>query len=534
MVTKVAVEKNGTTKQHNNKIYERKNYNYNSTNITLSSEIYNASILMTEAWTSLGMLHAPILKHRKAIFIVLVLMATIFLISSMKGVKIAITYSYTNISSVDEDTGNITMNSSTTIDLANSTINDMILPVTNIGIAHEDAENGTINNSTTSARVHSIHSILPRKNKNFTNLSSSKCYGKWEPRLEKNDDPGCPTAWPLPVSAFGCCSGAIGSIAYTHTSNSSSWCKKSQEQELHMRGASLLQGKRIFFIGDSVGQHWLNAMLLNAHTNNPNLFPSNASTWSEFFNVSDSYYEYDERGFCAFPFWALNMSTAWESAPMVESAFYPNLLCPPAYKKSLYRQCCPGGNPISATGAISARLNETKPDIVIVQLGVHFHTVPSFQTNMHGMVMVLGNYSALNPDSLVLFFESLPQHFDAPDGSYDGLMAAPTNRSMWTCPNLNSSQIQSDLSLPLGDSMSVGMHNFNRIAASVVEQTEGVQWLPTNSRSFDAMGGDAHKGATKCCGKHTDCTHYCYAPHLWQPTIDPFYFAVDSWFQSSD
>ena len=351
---------------------------------------------------------------------------------------------------------------------------------------------------------------------------------KWEPRA--NHDYKCPTAWPLPSNAVGCCNAAIDSVTYTRASNNS-WCE-TYEQQLRAQGASLLQGKHIFFIGDSVGHHWLNAMLLDAHSSKPSLFPTERSTWSEFYNKSTSFFEYDERGFCAFPFQFLNMSSAWASAPTIVSAIYPNSICPPPYKKPLYNQCCPRGIPISATGAISAKLNETKPDIVIAQMGVHWHAVPRFQTEMREMVTALGNYSALNPNSLVLFLESLPQHFDMPDGSYDGLLTA-TNRSKFTCLPLNSSRIQSDLLKPLGDSMSVGMHNFNQLARSTVESTEGVQWLPANSGAIAARP-DAHQGATNCCARHTDCTHYCYSPHLWQPAIDPFYLAMDSWLWSSD
>ena len=139
-----------------------------------------------------------------------------------------------------------------------------------------------------------------------------------------------------------------------------------------------------------------------------------------------------------------------------------NFFAPPTYKRALYRQCCPNGRPISCTGAISVKLNETQSDIVIAQLGVHYHSVSNFQTVLNKTLMALGNYSALNYNTLSLFLESLPQNFDSPDGSgfYDGFHQA-VNRSAWRCLPLNSSQIGSDLLL--GDSsVSLGMHNFNR------------------------------------------------------------------------
>lgn len=359
------------------------------------------------------------------------------------------------------------------------------------------------------------------KHENATKVEECSLEKKWEPRADHEFS--CPTAWPLPFNQVGCCSAATGSIVYASKDSTSSWC--GHGQQFRKSGASLLQGKRMFSIGDSVGHHWLNAMLLDAHKNRQlSLFPSNASTWSEFYNPSTSYYEYDERGFCAFPFKTVDMSSAWASAPSIVSAVYPNDLCPPSYKTQLHKQCCPHNHPISRTGAISVKLNETKPNIVILQMGVHYHTVSSFQAALREMLMTLENYSAMNVGPLVLFLESLPQHFDSPDGdgSYDGFHSA-ANRSAWTCTPLNSSQIESDLR--------VGMHNFNQIARRAVEQTPGLKWLPSNGEAF-AFQHDGHAGATKCCARHTDCTHYCYSPNLWQPAIDPFYVAVNGWFRA--
>mmetsp|Transcript_26305 Transcript_26305/g.40203 ORF Transcript_26305/g.40203 Transcript_26305/m.40203 type:complete len:441 (-) Transcript_26305:139-1461(-) len=364
---------------------------------------------------------------------------------------------------------------------------------------------------------------------------------QWRPANSTSST--CPKAWPLASNGVGCCNKEIASFAYTSEnhhnsssgggSNGMSTSCETQEQQLRIQGASLLQGKTFFFIGDSVGHHWLNSMLLDAHNNNEQgLFPSNTSIWKEYLNQSSSYYEYDERGFCAFPFQGLNMSSVWPSAPSIVSASYPNMLCPPPYKKPLSQQCCPGRIPISYTGAISAKLNETHPDIVIAQLGVHFHTVSQFKTVLKEMLETLGNYSALNPDSLVLFKESLPQHFDSPDGSgsYDGYSTA-VNRSAWQCVPHNSSQIESDMLLG-NVSVSVGMHNFNRIARRAVEEMKGgVQWLSSNSEAM-ALRNDGHTGATACCARHTDCTHFCYSPNLYQPTIDPFYSALKGWFRS--
>lgn len=299
----------------------------------------------------------------------------------------------------------------------------------------------------------------------------------------------------------------------------------------------MLQRKRIFFIGDSVGHHWLNAMLLDAHHNKQQrLLHSNSSVWVEYYNTSSTYYDYDERGFCAYPFQWLNMSSVWPSAPSIMSAKYPNQICPPPYKKELYKQCCPGGIPLSYTGAISAELEKTRFDIVIAQMGVHYHSVESYQTVLNEMLITLGNYSATNPESLVLFLESLPQHFDSPDGggSYDGFIQA-VNRDPWKCLPLNSSQIESDLSL-LGDScVSVGIHNLNQIARKAIDKKTkgggGVQWLSSNS-AIMGIRNDGHNLASRCCAKHTDCTHYCYSPNLYQPTIDPFYSALNDWFHS--
>jgi hypothetical protein len=73
---------------------------------------------------------------------------------------------------------------------------------------------------------------------------------KWEP--QENHDYKCPTAWPLLRNKVGCCNAAIGLVTYTHPFNNS-WCE-TYEQQLRVQGASLLQGKQIFFIDDSVGR----------------------------------------------------------------------------------------------------------------------------------------------------------------------------------------------------------------------------------------------------------------------------------------
>ena len=358
---------------------------------------------------------------------------------------------------------------------------------------------------------------------------------QWRPgNSTSNVDSTCPTAWPLAQNRKECCGRTIASITYASENNNisaSSLCE-SQEQQLRMQGAYGLQGKRFFFIGDSVGHQWLNSMLLDAHRHHQHrLFHNNTNIWAEYLNKSTSFYEYDERGFCAFPFQVMNMSSIWTSAPSIVSAAYPNFLCPPTYTRALYRQCCPKGSPISYTGAISVKLNETHPDIVIAHLGVHYHSVSNFPTVLNKMLMALGNYSALNPNTLVLFLKSLPQHFDSPNGSgsYDGFHQA-VNRSAWQCYPLNSSQIGIDLLL--GDiSVSTGMHNFNRIARRAVEEMQGgVQWLSSNS----VIMGFRHDGHTGVqYPRYTDCTHFCYAPNLWQPAIDPFYHAVDDWLSSA-
>lgn len=340
----------------------------------------------------------------------------------------------------------------------------------------------------------------------------------------------CPSFWPIAkASRIPRCCGKrkSGLLALS--------CQNPKQEERLLRGASLLKGKNIVFFGDSVGNHWLNVMLLEAHGKDNSLFPSNRSMWEQFYFKSfgpgnASYYQYEEElGGCRFPVRTINMTSAWPNAPAIDLFSYPNDWCPPKYKKTRYRQCCPGGRPRSVTGPISLQLDATRPDIVLAQMGVHWHTVPTFRAENAAMVSALGNYSAANPTALVLFLESLPQHFDSPagDGSYDGFISAK-NRSNFHCPPLDASQIESDLLL--GDnSTSVGMHNINRIAKLHVEHTPGVQWLTSNSHAF-ARRNDGHDGASDCCSRHADCTHFCYSPHLWRPAVEPFLLAVENWY----
>ena len=387
--------------------------------------------------------------------------------------------------------------------------------------------------------------LTPTKNNNEPPANCS--LRRWESHNDNDDAPAvatatlefeCPSVWPVQGHGVGCCPKESGLLTYTsnnmlcHNNDSSQ-----QYEDRLIRGSSLLKEKRLLFVGDSVGHHWLNVMLLAAYSKDSSLFPSNRSIWTESFN-QPGYYEKDpEKDFCAFPMRSVNMSSVWPDAPVIASFLYPNEWCPPPYKKELYRQCCPGGNPISRTGPISFQLEEMRPNIVIVQMGVHWHTVPKFRADHSEMLSALANYSAAMTNSssdsesspLVLFLESLPQHFDAPagDGSYDDFHAVQATRTPFQCFPLNQSLIEADLLLQ-DNSTSVGMHNFNRIAKKSVDQTPGVQWLTSNSRAY-ARRNDGHNGATRCCARHTDCTHFCYSPHLWQPAIDPFLLAVDHW-----
>ena len=68
-------------------------------------------------------------------------------------------------------------------------------------------------------------------------------------------------------------------------------------------------------------------------------------------------------------------------------------------------------------GLIFDKLNERKPDLVLVQMGVHWHGIEKYTKDNEELLVALGKYSASNSDALVLFLESLPQHFDALDGS---------------------------------------------------------------------------------------------------------------------
>ena len=163
-------------------------------------------------------------------------------------------------------------------------------------------------------------------------------------------------------------------------------------------------------------------------------------------------------------------------------------------------------------------------------MGVHWHDPAKFRNDNFKMNEALGNYSALNPDALVFFLEALPQHFDAPDGSgsFDNYMAA-TNRSKKTCEPVNLTRIESDLLLG-NHSTSTGTHNFNRMAKLATEQTQGVHWLPTAFEAF-ATRDDAHNGRLRRRKPYKDCTHSCYAPNLWEPTVAPFFLVMDMWYR---
>lgn len=62
------------------------------------------------------------------------------------------------------------------------------------------------------------------------------------------------------------------------------------------------------------------------------------------------------------------------------------------------------------------------------------------------IVAMLETYGMSNPNTLLLFLESLPQHFDVPSGSFDEFKAN-NNHTKFQCFPLNSTFIQKDLKL---------------------------------------------------------------------------------------
>lgn len=360
--------------------------------------------------------------------------------------------------------------------------------------------------------------------KNKNKLSEVLEKGEWIKLNESIVNYDCPIAAPFAPSGLQCCNKQIYPISYLSSSSSKKEFKAQIDQ-----GASALMKKKILFVGDSVGHQWLNSLLLGAFRRENNLFPQNVSIWKNFlFYNNNSYIYNEEKNFCYLPTRTFNITSIWKYSPIITAFYYPNDLCPPKYKNTLYSKCCPRGIPVSTTGAISEKLEEIKPDIVITQMGVHWHSVEKYSQDTSVMISALQNYSIFNKHSLLLFLESLPQHFDTPsgDGSFTDFKLG-TDRNPWKCFSQNLTNEQQSV-LISKNSTSVGILNLNHIAKMKVETSPGVNWLSTNSRAFSKRD-DAHKGATKCCAKHRDCTHYCYSHYLWEPAIEPFFFSLFKW-----
>jgi len=361
----------------------------------------------------------------------------------------------------------------------------------------------------------------------------------------------CPKTWPLPHHPTGCCEAQTGSMEYTpSTNNSSPWCQQNQEW-LRDFGSSLLAGKKLLFVGDSVGQNWLNAMLLDANSRHPGeLLPLDPNNWKRYYqgnkHVAAKYNFNETKGFCEFPFETLGFSTN-RNYIQVTSANYPNYICPHPSHKELHQKCCPPNRfqynhqTSFLVAPIAFELQQNHYDIVILQMGAHYRTYTLQHTNnaavrtaagagLDELLPLFQTYALRHRRSIVLFLESLPQHFDTFDGSYAAL-GLTVNASRSECFPLGMNHKRQDKHKTGG----LGVHRLNAIAKEILRHSNNnqwhnhnVRWLSSNAHAFDVRH-DGHDNARNF-PQFKDCTHYCYSPNLWQPAIDPFYKALADWF----
>lgn len=282
----------------------------------------------------------------------------------------------------------------------------------------------------------------------------------------------------------------------------------------------MLRGRRALVVGDSIAQQWANALLLDLH-GRALLFPPRGAWRNAVTNLGDDQARW-KRMYCGSePTLLFNASAMSSSrshpAPIIAVAIMHEDSCRMA---KIDKPCCIGAGPPLAY--LQAVLRSLQPQIVVANYGVHWHgrqtsRAGTYARHITRLLDVLTNYSMqrrlqTGRRPLVVLRETLPQHFQTAwgDGAWDG------PEQTGDCGPIKNRK------------PNAGPRTFNLLAERAVRMHPHGVHVELLKGEFDAMlpRHDAHH-------QSGDCTHFCYAPLLWEPALRPFYMALLRWRQQA-
>ena len=305
--------------------------------------------------------------------------------------------------------------------------------------------------------------------------------------------------------------------------------------------ARALRQSKILVIGDSVVFQWFNALLLDLHGrgllighrpargNGTAAAATAPLLWTSYMNPPSkqrkrlsSSLAHEPSGFCSDE---IDVILEHPEAPHI--GFHS--LRPDRIPRGQC-ECCSSTSPLR--GKLERVLASFHPDIVVLNHGVHYHdavigrgTSYAFEVEqaMHALTQYGERHARYMSPPLLLWLETLPQHFDTPerDGSYD------SHQKCKACVARASLDFQGcSAILSTHESVAYGPLAMNRYVRAVMATEANVSKYVRILRAFRPFRPrhDAHWGELKY-----DCTHYCYAPLLWDSVLHPFYEEVVHW-----
>ncbi|KAL1496696.1 hypothetical protein AB1Y20_014290 [Prymnesium parvum] len=328
------------------------------------------------------------------------------------------------------------------------------------------------------------------------------------------------TLWPrgsrgdTPPRRGGCCGSAAAEAVYEPCAGGTPPPRRAA-----LAAAAARRLRRVLVLGDSLSSQWAAALALDLH--------------GRVGGGGALHVEPTEAAWCG-----ARGGTDWRArvAPRLDVASF-------SVRRIANASADGGGCPAEGEGRwqrLGTRYRSTvvrvlaryAPDVVVANLGLHYDGVrPSdggaaYEGGVRVLLQVLSEYAAAaRPRPLLLFRETAAQHFWSARG--DGSYHEQERHAEWAnerdvaahaCAPINWSDAAVG-ALPAAD----GPAPLNRLAARVVREFDGVGWLPM----FRAFAPRHEMHVHPAEGR--DCTHYCYAPLLWDAALLPFYEAVVGW-----
>ena len=335
-----------------------------------------------------------------------------------------------------------------------------------------------------------------------------------------NGRPECPSYPAAFAGAFGyynqptCCTADVARQVYDPCNRTHGSVPLASQAALAQRAASALAPLRLLVVGDSVQLEWTAAMMVDLSERG--LFGEDLrnGSWVPFRRPSGLTW-------CQAPlYFIFDARNASSMAPQIA---YMDLREEDPKKADRSKGCeCACGSPHPNAKALGRTLRHYQPDVVVMNYGVHYNGAElpggAYHTAVKAAMRTLSAYAqrqkggARGQPPLLLWRETLPQHFDGTprgDGGWSsrqqGVHQDPS------CAETRWRESQGWLELHEGPVA------LNRLARNLSGAFPRVTILP----GFEQLGArhDGHQ-------YKADCTHWCYAPLLWDAVLMPFYAAV--------